>query len=136
MDAPRSELAPGHIVIHVNDLDESLKFYRAVGLPEGEREDDIALLELRGGTHILLVRKNGVYDNIYENSRYGQRESETIDLMIRGKSYEDLEKYRNEIASAGISVDEIPEEMLYGHNYLTLCDPDGIVLTIYTSHEF
>ena len=86
MNAPRSELAPGHIVIHVKDLDESLKVYRAIGLPEGERESDIALLELRGGTHILLVRKNGAYDSLYENSRYGQRESETFDWRSRGRA--------------------------------------------------
>jgi catechol 2,3-dioxygenase-like lactoylglutathione lyase family enzyme len=136
MNAKRSELAPGHIVVHVKDLNKSLKFYRAIGLPEGEREDDIALLELRGGTHVLLIEKNGAYDNLYENSRYGQREAETFDLMIRGKSYKDLDKYRNEIGAAGISADEIPKEVLYGHYYFTLRDPDGNTLTIYTSHEF
>ena len=136
MKAPRSDLAPGHIVVPVKNLNSSLNFYRAIGLPEGELEDDLALLELRGGTHVLLVQENGRYANQYESSRYGQREPETFDLMIRGKTRETLEEYRNGIVAAGIEASEIPDELLYGHCYFSMTDPDGHRITVYTSHEF
>ena len=131
-----SELSPAHIIMHVQDLDESLKFYQAIGLPDGGHDDDLALFELRGGAHVLLVTRDGAYDNLYESSRLGQREGETLDLMIRGRSREDLEKYRDDVIAAGVSADEIPEQKLYGHSYFTLTDPDGHKITIYTSHEF
>jgi len=136
LNAPRSDLAPGHIVVPDKNLDSSLSFYRAIGLPEGELEDDLALLELRGGTHVLLIQENGRYANQYESSRYGQREPETFDLMIRGKTREALEEYRDGMVSAGIEAGGIPDELLYGHYYFTLTDPDGHRITIYTSHEF
>ena len=56
--------------------------------------------------------------------------------MIRGKTREALEVYRDGIIAAGIAAGEIPDELLYGHNYFTLTDPDGHRITVYTSHEF
>jgi len=56
--------------------------------------------------------------------------------MIRGKTRETLEEYRNSIVAAGIEASEIPDELLYGHCYFSITDPDGHRITVYTSHEF
>ncbi|HXQ42680.1 MAG TPA: hypothetical protein VN821_15525, partial [Candidatus Udaeobacter sp.] len=44
----------GHFVMKVNDIDVSYQFYTKLGLRPFGIFPDLAIIELRGGTHILL----------------------------------------------------------------------------------
>jgi hypothetical protein len=90
---------------------------------------DLAVIELRGGTHILLFSKNDELPSSLSSSHLGQRGgasfNERLDLMIDGKSRSDLELYRATLMEKGLSVDAIAQDQFFGHDYFQLVDPDG-----------
>ena len=45
----------GHARLTASDLDRSADFWRTVGMREVERNEQIVVLELRGGTHLVLL---------------------------------------------------------------------------------
>jgi len=100
-----------HFILKVNDVDASYQFYTKLGLRSCGIFPDLAIIELRGGTHILLFGKNEVLPLSLTSSQLGQRGGffhERLDLMI--------------------------EDQLFGHDYFQLTDPDSNGITVYTSH--
>jgi catechol-2,3-dioxygenase len=127
----------GHFVMKVNDIGISYQFYSKLGLRPFGIYPDLAIIELQGGTHILLFNKNDELPFSLTSSHLGQRGasfSERLDLMIGGKSRSDLELYRTTLIEKGLSVDAIAQDQLFGHDYFQLADPDGNGITVYTSH--
>ena len=127
----------GHFVMKVNDIDISYQFYTKLGLRPFGKFPGLAVIELRGGTHILLFGKNDEVSSSLIPSHIGQRGAsvnEQLDLMIGGKSRNDLNLYRKMLVEAGLSADRIAQDKLFGHYYFQLPDPDGNVITVYTSH--
>jgi len=86
---------------------------------------------------MLFFNKNGELPFSLTSSHLGQRSaffSERLDLMIDGKSKNELEVYRTTLMEKGLSVDAIAQDQLFGHYYFQLVDPDGNGVTVYTSH--
>ncbi len=127
----------GHFIMKVNDIEISYQFYTKLGLRPFGIFPDLAVIELRGGTHILLFNKKDELPSSLSSSHLGQRGAsfnERLDLMIDSKSRSDLELYRTTLVEKGLSVDAIAQDQLFGHNYFQLVDPDGNGITVYTSH--
>ena len=133
-----SQLAVAHLVIKVADLKSSCEFYSNLGIPPFAIEERVAIIELRGGTHLLLLEVDQLAGEGIAESLTGQfheRLSEQLDLMIKGKGLIELKKYRSELIGRGIAAGEIPDETFFGHHLFCLKDPDGNGITIYTSHS-
>ena len=131
------ELAVAHLIFKVANLKSSCQFYSNLGLPPFYIEEKIAIIELRGGTHLVLLSVDEPAGEDVAESVTGQfhkRFSEQFDLMIEGKNLDDLKKYRSELISRGIAAGEIPDEAVFGHHLFCVKDPDGNGITIYTSH--
>jgi len=131
------ELAVAHLVFKVADLKSSCQFYSNLGLPPFFVDDEVAIIELHGGTHLILLSIDSQAGEDIAESLTGQfhkRFSERFDLMIKGKDLNELKKYRLELISRGIAAGEIPDEMFFGHHLFCIKDPDGNGITIYTSH--
>jgi catechol-2,3-dioxygenase len=131
------ELAVGHLVFKVADLKSSCQFYSNLGLPPFAIDEEAAIIELRGGTHLLLLEVDQQAGEDVAESVTGQfhkRFSEQFDLMIKGKDLNELKQYRLELISRGIAAGEIPDETFFGHHLFCVKDPDGNGITIYTSH--
>ena len=129
--------ALGHFVMKVANLDVSYQFYAALGLRPIGIFPDVAIIELRGGTHILLFPENAEAPFSLTPSRLGQRTAffnEHLDLLINGKTRADLEAYRALLLKNGIAAGEVAQEVFFGHNYFQLADPDAHGITVYTSH--
>src|SRR4029079_5491426 len=45
----------GHLVLNVSGLSRAVEFWREIGMRQVEKNDHVAVLELRGGTHLVLV---------------------------------------------------------------------------------
>src|SRR5262245_66528937 len=45
----------GHAVLTVSDLGRSTQWWTGIGMREVERNEHVVVLELRGGTHLVLV---------------------------------------------------------------------------------
>lgn len=129
--------AIAHFVMKVKDVESSYAFYQGLGLRGIDKFPEMAIIELRGGTHLLLATKDDPMAGALHASRVGQRPdfiSEKIDLMIAGHTRADLEKYRAELMANGYSPADIAEAPLYGHDYFSMLDPDGHGVSVYTSH--
>ncbi|MGA8556617.1 MAG: VOC family protein [Candidatus Acidiferrales bacterium] len=131
-----SELAVAHLVLKVADLKSSCQFYSNLGLPPFAIDEKFAIVELRGGTHLLLFEVGLAGEDVAESltGQFHKRFSEQFDLMIKGKGLNELKKYRLELIRRGIAAGEIPDETFFGHHLFCIKDPDGNGITIYTSH--
>jgi len=131
-----AELAVAHLVFKVADLKRSCQFYSNLGLPPFAVDEKLAIVELRGGTHLLLFEVGLAGEDVAESltGQFHERLSERFDLMIKGKGLSELKKYRLELISRGIAAGEIPDESVFGHHLFCVKDPDGNGITIYTSH--
>ena len=134
-----AELAVAHLVFKVADLKRSCQFYSNLGLPPFAiiEEEKAAIVELRGGTHLILLSVEqqageGVAESL--TGQFHKRFSEQFDLMIKDKDLDELRKYRSELINRGIAAGEIPDETFFGHHLFCIKDPDGKGITIYTSH--
>ena len=131
------ELAVAHLVFKVADLKSSCQFYSNLGIPPFFSDEEVAIIELRGGTHLILLSVDSMAGEGVAESLTGQfnrRLAEQFDLMIKGKGLNELTKYRLELISRGIAAGEIPDETFFGHHLFCVKDPDGNGITIYTSH--
>jgi hypothetical protein len=111
--------------------------YSKLGIPPFVIDENVAIIELRGGTHLLLLEVDQLAGEDIAESLTGQfhkRFSEQFDLMIKGEGLNELKKYQRELISRGIAAGEIPDEMFFGHYLFCIKDPDGNGITIYTSH--
>ena len=132
-----SGLAVAHLVFKVADLKRSCQFYSNLGIPPFAIDEEIAIVELRGGTHLILLSVDqpageGAAESL--TGQFHERLSERFDLMIEGKGLDELKKYRLELIRRGIAAGEIPDETFFGHHLFCIKDPDGNGITIYTSH--
>ncbi len=116
----RPRLWVGHVVLATHDLGRAQAFYSALGLRalrDPAPEDVIVELEMRGGTHLVLV-----FD---PNARTNGRGA-PFDLMT-----EDVEDLHASMSARGIEVTPIrPDE----HGSFTFRDPDGYIVTVNASH--
>ncbi|SAL60059.1 glyoxalase [Caballeronia udeis] len=127
----------GHFVMKVQDVEASYSFYIGLGLRAFGTFPGMAVVEMCGGTHLLLFQKGDDQAGTLRNSQNGQRpdlSSEKIDLMIAGHTKADLESYRAGLIGKGYSPSTIADGELYGHHYFSMQDPDGNGISFYTSH--
>lgn len=129
--------ALGHFVMKVQDVETSYQFYGSLGLRPIGTYPGMAIIELRGGTHLLLFKTNDPQSDALADSRLGQRpefRTEKLDLMIAGHTHPDLARYRADLIEQGHSPSEIAQGTLYGHHHFSMHDPDGNGISFYTSH--
>jgi hypothetical protein len=89
-------------------------FWTTIGVREVFQRDDLAIFELRGGTHLLLFP--------------GEPAAQApFDLMV-----DDLDATHARFAGAGLEVAPIDKNDV--HRWFTVRDPDGAVVTVNDSH--
>jgi catechol 2,3-dioxygenase-like lactoylglutathione lyase family enzyme len=106
----------GHAVLTVDDVDRSADYWQGLGMREVERNDQVAVLELRGGTHLVLVPGTPADDA-----------EVPFDLMV-----EDLDEVHAEWKARGL--DPSPIERGRIHAAFTVRDPDGYRVTVNSTH--
>jgi catechol-2,3-dioxygenase len=106
----------GHARLTVSDLGRSADFWYTVGMREIERNEDIVVLELRGGTHLVL-----------RPGAPSAGADAPFDLMV-----EHLEATHAEWQRLGLDVSPIEPGRI--HSAFVLRDPDGTNVTVFSSH--
>jgi catechol 2,3-dioxygenase-like lactoylglutathione lyase family enzyme len=122
----------GHMSLTVADVAASDRFYTTLGLRAVGKGDDMSILELRGGTHLLLFQRGGA--SAETNSPFDQAAPGAIDLMIEGRTFEALDAYRAALIAGGVHPDPISDKRYFGHFIFKATDPDGNAVTVSTSH--
>ena len=115
-DDQRPPIWVGHVDIRTTQLDETEQFFKAVGLRPCFRGDEVAVLEFRGGTHIVVIKDEAA-----------EPRDATFDLMV-----EDLDKTYAEFKSLNLEVSEISKGTIHDSFYVT--EPGGNRIVVNSSH--
>jgi catechol 2,3-dioxygenase-like lactoylglutathione lyase family enzyme len=113
---PRPHVWTGHLVVSGNDLAASTSFYTDIGMREVAILDDVAIFELRGGTH-LVVRKD-------TDAKGGPA---PWDLMV-----DDIAATHADWSGKGLTVSPIKQGPI--HEAFTVTDPSGNTIEVSSSH--
>jgi catechol 2,3-dioxygenase-like lactoylglutathione lyase family enzyme len=122
----------GHVSLTVADVEASHRFYATLGLRIVGKGEGMAILELRGGTHLLLFQRGDA--SAEAESPFDQAAPGGIDLMIEGRTLEELDAYRAALIAGGVDPDPISDKRYFGHHIFKARDPDGNEVTVSTSH--
>lgn len=112
----RPRCAIGHIgPLPVSSVPTSVAFYAGLGMRQVMATERMAILELRGGTHLIL-RQAPIQAN-----------SAPFDLMV-----DDVHALRDELLQSGSK----PSSIRHGgvHRTFDLTDPDGRRVSVTSSH--
>ena len=106
----------GHIEMATDKLEASKQFMLTLGMRHVFSDDGVAVLELRGGTHLVLFQK--------EKMTPGEV---SFDLMV-----DDINDSYKAFAELGLSPSEISRGNI--HDSFTLIEPAGQIIKINSSH--
>jgi hypothetical protein len=113
----RPPVAVGHVRLPATDVSAAAGWLESVGLRPIFASADLAVLELRGGTHVV-VRKA-------EPPEPGA--AAPFDLMV-----DDIEAARRDYAEKGLGPSDISRGRI--HDAFHLAGPDGHDFTVCSSH--
>jgi hypothetical protein len=114
----RPPVAVGHVRLIVGDVGAAARWMENVGLRPIVTRDDLAVLELRGGTHVVL-RNNAPPP--------APGTPAPFDLMV-----DDIDAAHREYAAKGLSPTDIRRGRI--HDSFEVPGPDGWTFTVNSSH--
>ena len=114
----RPPVAVGHVRLPATDVAASERWLQSVGLRPIFADDSLAVLELRGGTHVV-VRK--------AEQPPAAGSAAPFDLMV-----DDIEAARRDYAAKGLGPSDISRGRI--HDAFHLTGPDGYDFTVTSSH--
>ena len=113
---PRPPVWIGHVRMNSRSVEETTAFMLNIGMRSIVQNDRISVLELRGGTHLVIA---GAED--------GEPGDAEFDLMV-----EDVDATHSEYAAKGLTVSEIQRGRI--HDSFTLTEPGGNRITVNSTH--
>jgi catechol 2,3-dioxygenase-like lactoylglutathione lyase family enzyme len=115
---PRPPIWVGHVVLETDRLDESAQFMRTIGMRPVSQSPDVAVFELRGGTHLVLVLKS---DAVPADTPF--------DLMV-----EDLHATHRHFSSLGLAPTPIEGMSSIDHELFRVREPAGHLISFFSNH--
>ena len=106
----------GHVSMHTRALAESEEFMRALGMRSIVANDNVAILELRGGTHLVLSADAEAAPS-----------DAPFDLMV-----DDVDAAHADLTTRGFAPSDIRRGRI--HDSFTIADPGGARITVNSSH--
>jgi catechol 2,3-dioxygenase-like lactoylglutathione lyase family enzyme len=106
------------VALGVNDLGKSTDFYVELGMRIVARGERVSVLELRGGTHLVLLPAE---------KPIAPETPAPFDLMV-----DDVDATRKELEARGLAPSPMRSNPI--HRSFTLRDPSGYALVFNSSH--
>ena len=117
---PRPSVWIGHQRVSAADVAETTAFWEKVGMRIVHQDVDFAVLELRGGTHLVVVGSStSPSDDVPSDVPF--------DVMV-----DDLPETWARLRDAGLEPTEIQPGRI--HSSFTITDPAGRPVTVNSSH--
>jgi hypothetical protein len=107
-----------HVVLETNCMNDSAQFMRMIGMRPVFDGPDVSVYEMRGGTHLLLMRRDLISPN-----------AAPFDLMV-----DDLHETHKQFTALGMNPSAIEARPAINHEVFTLREPAGYLFTVYSSH--
>jgi hypothetical protein len=114
----RPPISVGHIVLFVADLTKAKAFFLGIGMRDAEPAASVGVLELRGGTHLLLLPST---NPVVPGTRA------PFDLMV-----DDLDASHGTFRERGLNPSPIQSNPT--HRFFLLREPNGYDVVINSSH--
>lgn len=114
----RPSVSVAHVVLHTDRMTESAQFMRAIGMRPIFDGPDVSVYEMRGGTHLILVKKEEIVPG-----------EATFDLMV-----DDLRATHQRFTALGLSPSPIEARPQIDHEVFTVREPAGHRITFFSSH--
>lgn len=115
---PRPEVWVGHVVLETDRLPESARFMRTIGMRPVYEGPQVAIFELRGGTHLILMAKEQVVAG-----------EAPFDLMV-----EDLRATHAGFTAQGLAPSPIEAMPDIDHELFRVREPAGHLITFFSTH--
>jgi len=116
MSGKRPAVWVGHIALYSPKVTETSEFMQQIGMRPVMEEEGFALLELRGGTHLVVT------DNQNSDLIKG-----SFDLMV-----DDIDASHTHFIDLGLTPSEIERGQI--HDSFELQEPGGAVILFNSSH--
>ena len=113
---PRPPVWVGHVAMYSGRVAESSQFMQLTGMRLVAGDDEFAVLEMRGGTHLVLTAD--AESKLLNGS---------FDLMV-----EDLDATHGNFTELGLEPGEIERDQI--HDCFELREPGGTLITFNSSH--
>jgi catechol 2,3-dioxygenase-like lactoylglutathione lyase family enzyme len=107
----------GHVVLETSRLDDTEQFMRTIGMRPIVKRTDFAVLELRGGTHLVLIAKPGAVAS-----------DTTFDLMV--EDIRATHRYFTESGFEPTALEHVPPE----HERFFVRKPAGNRIAFFSNH--
>ena len=114
----RPLFAIGHTFMEVNDVPQAHDFFVRHGMREILRRDKLGILELRGGTHLILPPADVPVD---------EGKLAPFDLMV-----DDVDSVHQQFADDGVQASEIERGDI--HDSFRIAGPSGYSIVVNSSH--
>ena len=118
MNDRRPPVGVAHVVLETDRLDESARFMQSIGMRPVFLGPQVCILELRGGTHLILTRKDKVAGG-----------AAPFDLMV-----DDVHATHRQLTTLGLGPSPIESRPAIDHEVFTVREPAGHVITVFSSH--
>jgi len=115
---PRPPVAVGHVRLPVNNVGAAARWLESVGLRPIVTREELAVLELRGGTHVVLRQAE---------QPIAPGTAAPFDLMV-----DDVDATYRDYAAKGLSPSEIRRGRI--HDSFEVAGRDGWAFTVNSSH--
>jgi len=113
----RPPVAVGHVRLPVSDVAAAARWLETVGLRPIVQMEELAVLELRGGTHVV----------VRHNEKPPAGTGAPFDLMV-----DDVDSAHRDYTEKGLSPSPIRRGRI--HDSFELAGPDGWAFTVNSSH--
>ena len=117
-DAWRPPVGVAHVVLETDRMQDTARFMRMVGMRPIFDGPDVSVYEMRGGTHLILMRTDQV-----------AKGDASFDLMV-----DDLRSTHARFEAAGLAPSPIEARPAIDHEVFTVQEPAGHVITFFSSH--
>lgn len=114
----RPAVGVAHVVLHTDRMEESARFMRTVGMRAIFDGPQTSVYEMRGGTHLILIRSDGRTAG-----------DASFDLMV-----DDLHATHQRLTALGLSPSPIEARPAIDHEVFTVREPAGHSITFFSSH--
>jgi hypothetical protein len=114
----RPLVAVAHVVLETDRMEESAHFMQTIGMRPVFLGPDVSVLELRGGTHLILMCKSNIAAG-----------DAPFDLLV-----DDIHATHERFMSLGLSPSPIEARPAIDHEVFFVREPAGHVITVFSSH--
>lgn len=115
----RPAVGVAHVVLQTDRMAESAQFMRVIGMRPIFDGPEVSVYEMRGGTHLILMRRENIVPG-----------DAPFDLMV-----DDLRETHMRFQALGLSPTAIEGRPQIDHEVFTVREPAGHVIAFFSSHS-